>query len=140
MPRLIKDPSDSYIRPRYWERIKDMDEDRLRFLNENIVRARNRGKKSWPIEIDMADAYEIGEAQNWKCAITGVPLEFERGGTYWRNNWCNPNSCTLDRIDPMKGYTKDNVQLLTHRANMWKSNFTNEELKELSEGFLRNIE
>jgi hypothetical protein len=40
----------------------------------------------------------------------------------------------------MKGYTKDNVQLLTHRANMWKSNFTNEELKELSEGFLRNIE
>jgi len=116
-----------------------MDLDKLKFLQQNISRAKNRGDKSWPMEINKYDAYQIGEKQNWRCAITGVKLEFTRGGTYWRNNWCNPNSCTLDRIDPDQGYTKGNVQLLTHRANMWKSNFTNEELKELSESFIRQF-
>ena len=42
------------------------------------------------------------------------------------------------RVDSSKHYSKDNIQLLTHKANTWKSNFTNEELKFLSESFLKN--
>ena len=80
--------------------------------------------------------YNIGEKQDWKCAITGDTLEFVRGGMHWQNKWCNPQSCTIDRIDPTKGYTVDNIQLLTHKANTWKSSFTHEELKDLSERFL----
>lgn len=116
-----------------------IDKIKLNFLSNNISRAKNRGSKSWPSEITKFDAYEIGERQNWKCAITGVDLEFTRGGTNWQNKWCNPNSCVIDRIDPSIGYTKSNIQLLTHKANAWKSNFTNEELKLLSESFLKNV-
>ena len=111
---------------------------KLKFLQQNISRASNRGKKTWPIEIDKFDAYDVGEKQNWLCAITQLPLEFTRGGTNWQNNWCNPNSCVIDRIDSTKGYVKDNIQLLTHKANTWKSSFTNDELKFLSESYLKN--
>ena len=31
-----------------------------------------------------------------------------------------------EHIDPNKGYTTDNIQLLTHKANTWKSSFSNE--------------
>ena len=41
---------------------------KLKFLQQNISRARNRGKKTWPIEIDKFDAYDVGEKQNWLCA------------------------------------------------------------------------
>jgi hypothetical protein len=56
----------------------------------------------------------------------------------WQNKWCNPNSCTIDRIDPTQGYHKGNVQLLTHRANTWKSNFTHQELQEFSVQFINS--
>lgn len=115
------------------------DKEKLQFLSNNISRAKNRGRKTWLNEITKFDAYEIGEKQNWLCAITGVPLEFTRGGTNWQNKWCNPNSCVIDRIDPSIGYIKSNIQLLTHKANTWKSNFTNEELKLLSESFIKNV-
>ena len=117
---------------------KRYDIDKLKFIQQNISRARGRGKKAWNIEIDKFDVYEVGEQQEWLCAITKTPLEFSRGGTTWQNNWCNPNSCVIDRVDSSKHYSKDNIQLLTHKANTWKSNFTNEELKFLSESFLKN--
>ena len=82
-----------------------MDNIKLKFSQQNISRAKNRGTKSWPSEITKFDVYNIGQKQNWKCAITGDELEFVRGGGKWQNKWCNPQSCTIDRIDPTKGYT-----------------------------------
>ena len=117
----------------------DLDKNKLIFLQQNISRAKNRGKKTWVHEVSKFDVYEVGEAQNWLCAITGEPLEFVRGGSNWQNKWCNPQSCTIDRIDPTKGYVKGNIQLLTHRANTWKSNFTHEELEDISRKFLNTV-
>lgn len=39
------------------------------------------------------------------------------------------NYATLDRIDPEKGYVEGNVQIVSFRANMLKSNATLEELQ-----------
>ena len=108
-----------------------------RFLGQNISRARNRGEKSWPNNLHPIDVYLVGEKQQWKCNITGELMEFERGGEYWQNKWCNPWSCVIDRIDPKKGYTIDNIQLLTHKANTWKSDFSHEELLWFSKEFVK---
>ncbi len=113
-----------------------MDNTKLKFIQQNISRAKNRGPKSWPSEITKFDVYKIGENQNRRWSITGDTLDFIRGGTTWQNKWCNSQSCKIDRIDPKKGYTADNIQLLTHKANTWKSSFSNEELKVLSMQFL----
>lgn len=107
-----------------------------RFLIQNIARAKNRGKKSWPNDLHPIDVYLVGEKQKWKCNLTGVRLEFERGGQHWQNRWCNPESCVIDRIDSTKGYTIDNIQLVTHRANTWKSDFSHEELLWFSKKFV----
>jgi hypothetical protein len=40
-------------------------------------------------------------------------------------------SPSIDRVDSSKGYTKDNIQVISHRANNLKNNATLEELRKL---------
>lgn len=47
------------------------------------------------------------------------------------------NSPSIDRIDPTKGYTKDNVQILSRKANAMKSNASRKELRKFAEWVLR---
>jgi|688.fasta_scaffold291909_3 hypothetical protein len=96
---------------------------RIKFLRQNLSRAANRGAYSKEISVDLDYLYKIGEKQNWLCALTGIPLEFTRGGTYWGGKWCNPNSCTIDRINNNKGYVKGNVQLVTWKANCMRNHW-----------------
>jgi hypothetical protein len=96
--------------------------DKLRFLRANLVRAANRDEHSKEVKVKLDYLYELGESQNWRCAATGIPLEFVRGGTYWGGKWCNPKSCTIDRIDNDKGYIPGNVRLVTWEANCMRGN------------------
>jgi len=50
-----------------------------------------------------------------------------------------PNSPSLDRIDPTKGYVKGNVWIISHKANTFKSYATHEELKILTDAVGRAI-
>lgn len=102
----------------------------LTFLRANLVRALNRGDKTKPIEIDVDYVYRVGSSQDFLCALTGEKLEFNRGGQMWLGKWCNPNSCTIDRIDSNKGYVKGNIQLITWRANCLKQHLNNKEFIE----------
>ena len=98
---------------------------RLKFLRQNLERAARRVSKGQVIDVPLDYLYKIGEKQDWHCALTGKPLEFERGGTYWGGKWCNPMSCTIDRIDSTKGYIKGNIQLVTWKVNCIKQHFDN---------------
>jgi hypothetical protein len=40
-----------------------------------------------------------------------------------------PNSPSIDRIDPARGYIKENIWVISHRANQIKSDASHEELK-----------
>jgi hypothetical protein len=57
-----------------------------------------------------------------KCPVFGTPLEF--GTVGFRDN-----SPSIDKIDPKKGYTLDNVQVLSWRANRLKVDASIEELE-----------
>jgi hypothetical protein len=111
---------------------------RLPYLNQNLTRAANRDN-SWKISVDKFDLFIIGHKQGWVCAVTGVPLEFTRGGTEWNGKWCNPNSCTIDRIDPTLGYVPGNCQLVTWEFNCFKSSFSVDRLKYLSQKVVDNM-
>jgi hypothetical protein len=101
--------------------------ERVIFLRQNLARADNRGDASHKITITLDELYSTGEAQKWRCALSGEELEFTRGGQEWGGKWCNPNSCTLDRIDSSKGYIPGNIQLLTWRVNYIKQHLDNQE-------------
>jgi hypothetical protein len=71
------------------------------------------------------------------CPIFNTKLEWsaQRGN----GNRPLPNSPSLDRIDPTKGYTKDNVWIISYKANTIKSNASHEELKLVAEAVGRAI-
>lgn len=60
------------------------------------------------------------------CPILGIPLEQIVGPR-------GDNYPTVDRIDNSKGYTKDNIQIISWRANNLKGTATLEELIKLGE-------
>ncbi len=83
-----------------------------------LADARKRAKKK-NLEFDLV--IEDLSIQEF-CPILGIPL-FVAGEK--RTN----NSPSLDRIDNSRGYTKDNVFVISFRANALKSDATLEELK-----------
>lgn len=62
-----------------------------------------------------------------KCTILGIALYCGKG-----KGSKSGNSPSLDRINPLKGYTKDNIQVISDRANTIKSDATPEELLKLA--------
>lgn len=98
---------------------------RLVFLSQNLRRAHKR-ENPYEITVDLDYLYDIGRKQNWKCALSGDDLEFERGGDWIDNT--NPKSCTIDRIDSNLGYIPGNIQLLSWRINRLKRDYSQNEL------------
>lgn len=114
---------------------------KLVFLRENLSRAdRRAGSERKEIAINIDYLYELGEKQQWRCALADTPLEFDRGGQWFGGNWSNPNSCTIDRIDSSKGYLEDNVQLLSWRINCTKGGCSQEEYIEICKEIVRQTE
>ena len=98
-------------------------ESRLNNPNIHLLRhARDRAKrKNIPFDITAEDVI-IPET----CPVLGIELQIgEKVACY--------NSPTLDRIKPELGYVKGNIQVLSFRANMLKSNATIEELEKVLE-------
>lgn len=85
---------------------------RYRMLKAASQRAR---KKGIPIDLQLQDI-EVPT----HCPVLGIPLH----GTSARYD-----VPSLDRLDNTKGYTKDNVNVISYRANSLKSDATLEELE-----------
>ena len=87
---------------------------RLRAKNNNI-----------PFTIELEDIY-LPEY----CPILEIKLDFNKGKL-------GPNSYSLDKIDPSKGYIKGNVRVISYLANAMKQNATIELLEKFSQNILK---
>lgn len=88
---------------------------------ENIWRAaRTRSrKKNLEFDIEFKDLV-VPEI----CPILNIPLFHSKGSL-------SDNSPSVDRLDNSKGYTKDNIRIISHRANTLKSNMNREQVQKL---------
>jgi len=92
---------------------------RLQMLvNASKQRAKNKNREHQITVEDIKSIYP----QNGKCPIFGIDLVFGDSGF-------RENSPSIDRIDSTKGYTIDNVQIISWKANRIKSYATVEELE-----------
>lgn len=77
--------------------------------------ARTRSKQNGiEFDIDISDI-NIPDL----CPILNIPLVFNKGVVRF-------NSPVLDRIDNSRGYVKENVAVISHRANSLKNNMDKE--------------
>jgi len=92
----------------------------------NMIRGARKRAKDKKIPFDLDYDY-IRSIVTSHCPIFGTPLEWSA----LRNNGNIPlpNSPSLDRIDPGRGYVKGNVWIISHRANQIKSDASHDELK-----------
>lgn len=89
-----------------------------------LIAARARAKKNnIPFNISEEDL-TIPE----KCPVLNCKLEHNTGTV-------KGNSPSIDRIDPCKGYIKNNVRVISHRANTLKRDMTKEECALLLKDF-----
>ena len=72
------------------------------------------------LDYDLTSQF-IESIANTHCPILGVELKYGGGDRA-------DNSATLDRIDPNQGYVKNNVQIISFKANLMKSNASPSEM------------
>lgn len=87
-----------------------------------LGRIKNRAKKNGMEFNITVDDLVIPEL----CPVFFVPIIIDDA----RGKSCHdrPNSPSVDRLDSTKGYVKDNIRVISNRANILKRNSTTEEL------------
>ena len=119
--------SDKFRKKRFKQYRETMENNEERALQVRCIQlrsdARTRSKKKG-LAFDLTTEFlrELHAKQNGKCYYTGETLIY--------NNTTGkplPNSMSLDRMTPAKGYIKDNVVLCTLLANGAKQDLTKEE-------------
>lgn len=83
-------------------------------------------KRNILFDLTLMDLYEINIPL--RCPILGIPLKFNRGKV-------EDNSVSYDRKDNDIGYTRDNMIIISYRANVLKRDASKNELKQISEYF-----
>ena len=86
-------------------------------------------KGNLPFEIDIK--FLVEKFYNLKkCPVLGTDIDWQS------KNQLHHNSPSLDKIIPIYGYTKDNTQLISCKANTMKQNASPEELLKFSNYYI----
>lgn len=80
-------------------------------------------QKGIPYDIDADYLISIFPKDN-KCPVLGIEFQFSRG-----RQGPQDSSPTVDRLSPKGGYTKDNIAIISQRANRLKNDATLAEVK-----------
>lgn len=83
-------------------------------------------KHSWEFDLTSEFILELMRKQT-HCPLLDCKLTYE--------GRCD-SLASIDRIDSSRGYTKDNVQIISYLANLMKSSATREQLLSFAEGIM----
>ena len=107
----------------------------FRYFWHKAVWRRSRSGKSYVVTMTIGSLQKRWIDQNGKCAITGLPMMLPdlpmKGGRSCKfskgSNHCFHAS--LDRIDPIGGYTDDNIQFVCRAVNYAKCDGSDDQIK-----------
>lgn len=90
-----------------------------------VSHARGRARKKG-LEFNLTSEWLSSHLEPGRCEVTGIP--FDLRATQNGGGPGQPFTPSLDRIDPAKGYTPDNVQVVVWIYNAAKGIGTHEEV------------
>jgi hypothetical protein len=113
------------------QRVKDnKTEDPMKFL---LAAAKCRAKKEGvPFNLTREDLQLPTH-----CPVFGMELKYGGTGVTERGYGASPNAASIDRVDGKLGYTKDNVSIISWKANAAKCKLSVEELIKLADYFAK---
>lgn len=85
-------------------------------------------KRDIPFTVTKTELWDIDVPLT--CPILGIPLKVDL------NRGLKDNSISYDRLDNSKGYEKDNLIVVSYRANRLKSDASLQEMRLLAEFYL----
>jgi hypothetical protein len=100
----------------------------LRLLYNSLKGSAKR--RGIPFELTMSDLNNVSFPLT--CPILGIPLQFN-------NDCAKDNSYSFDRISSEKGYSIDNIIIVSNRVNTLKSNATIDEMRKIAD-FYSNLD
>jgi len=120
--RRIENPQQQLDYQRAYQKNKRKDYNyRLQMLiNASKQRAKNKNREHNITVEDIKAIYPLDGC----CPIFGMKLEFNSAGF-------RENSPSIDRVDSTKGYTPDNIQIISWKANRIKGYASTQELEML---------
>lgn len=95
------------------------------FFRDIATGCRGRAYRSdgkFECAINKDDLIALYEKQNHKCALSGIEMTTIKGSGKF------PSNASVDRIDPGKDYSLDNIRLVCNHVNMMRSNLSDEDL------------
>lgn len=108
----------------YLNKFRSTEEGRKKLSIDNLLNNAKMRAKQKKLQINI-DKEFIKNNMGEFCPILGIKYEFASG-----SQSC-PRSPSLDRVDNSKGYTKDNVKVISLRANKLKNDATKEEIEKI---------
>jgi hypothetical protein len=99
----------------------------------NAATARNTRRGS-PAQFSLEDLCHIWDKSAGRCAVSGLEVSFERVGAGQAQR---PFAPSLDRIDPTKPYSRENVRVVAQVANFAMNAWGLQPLHRLAQGILR---
>jgi hypothetical protein len=95
------------------------------YINNTIWNSYKKGaiKRNLVFDINPQDIFDLYQKQNGLCVYTGAKLNCISTN-------CSKIDWSIDRIDNSKGYTKDNILLVSKTANMFRNRSTIKEMLE----------
>ena len=88
----------------------------------------NAGKRGIPFDLSRGDVHWVD-----KCPLLGIELNYKAGEDSY------DNAPSIDRIDESKGYTKDNVWVISNKANRMKNDGSSEDLVLFAKNILKHF-
>ena len=83
-------------------------------------------KRKIEVAVTKEQILDLLEKQNYKCALSGLPLIMSKSFSKDRTNQISSTTASLDRIDSSIGYVLGNVQWVHKDVNIMKNKFDNQ--------------
>jgi hypothetical protein len=90
------------------------------YFTERLFNSARRRSKESGVEFTITREFVLKKVMSGMCEMTGLPFSFAHMGS---KQGTHPFAPSLDRIDPIKGYTPENSRLVLWGVNCAKNHF-----------------